>query len=297
MNFIERLKLKIISDNWEMYGQLKRAQLRKELEVDYTPPQIPLLKNTTFVNFKHSGNAGDIIYAIPAMKAIAAGRKINLFLHLDQPAGYTNHPLGNVTLNQKMADMFIPLIQYQKEFDKCEVYTDQQIDVDLDLVRKAPIHFDKINLSRWYFLTFGCSYDIGEAWLKSPVDERTKGSIVIARSFRYRGKVDYSCLKKYENVQFIGLSDEYSDMKKAIPHIKHLKVSNFLEMASLIAGAKLFIGNQSFPFSVSEGLKVNRLLETFPFSPDVPVIGKRGAEFIFQEHFESLVQKKLDEAG
>ncbi len=62
-------------------------------------------------------------------------------------------------------------------------------------------------------------------------------------------------------------------------------------MASLIAGAKLFIGNQSFPFSVAEGLKANRLLEVSANCPDVSVNGENGHEFYFQEHFESLVKR------
>lgn len=297
MNFFERLKLKIISENWEMYGQLKQARIRSENAIKYEPIKLPNIDcNLSNINFKHSGNSGDIIYSIPAMKSIIGeSRRINLFLSLDQIAGYTVHPLGNVMLNQKMADMLIPLLEHQNIFHKCDIYENQKIHIDLDIVRKAPIHFDKIILPRWYFLVFGCYYDLSNPWLEAPVDESTKDAIVIARSYRYRGSnINYNFLKKYSNIHFIGLKDEYKDMKAAIPHLIHRPVANFLEMASLIASAKLFIGNQSFPYSIAEGLKANRLLEVCHSAPDVAVCGTNGNEFYFQEHFEKLVKLRYE---
>ena len=57
----------------------------------------------------------------------------------------------------------------------------------------------------------------------------------------------------------------------------------------MISGGKLFIGNQSFPFSVAEGLKVVRLLEVYHRSPNVIPEGQHGYGFYFQKHFEDLV--------
>jgi hypothetical protein len=62
------------------------------------------------VNFSHSGHTGDVIYAMPAMYALANGRKINLYLRLNQPATeFTKkmrHPNGNVMLTEKSVQLF-----------------------------------------------------------------------------------------------------------------------------------------------------------------------------------------------
>ncbi len=79
-------------------------------------------------------------------------------------------------------------------------------------------------------------------------------------------------------------------MKKSIPNLVWQPVVNFLELAAVIAGSKLFIGNQSFPFSIAEGLKATRLLEVYHRIPNVIPEGKNGYDFYFQKHFEYLVE-------
>jgi hypothetical protein len=299
MNFFERLKLKFFSENWEEYGYLKYARMAASRLEAYEPPvnAFSLIPGKT-VKVKHSGNSGDIIYSLPFVKGIANGNGVDFFLHLDQPANYDRaiaHPLGNVMLNQRMMNMLKPLFDAQPWISKCGPYTDQHIDINLDEVRNAAIPFDKVCLPRWYFLVFGIHFDLSEPWLEALPDTSTKDCILLARSSRYHGyKVDYSILKKYPKIHFIGIEEEYNEMKLMLPHLEYRPVRDFLEMASLIAGAKLFIGNQSFPFSLAEALKVNRLLEVSMYTPDVSVNGKNGYEFYYQQHFASLVKKRYE---
>jgi ADP-heptose:LPS heptosyltransferase len=74
-----------------------------------------------------------------------------------------------------------------------------------------------------------------------------------------------------------------------IPQLEYRGVSNFLEMASVIKGSMFFIGNQSFPFSIAEGLKKRRLLEVYHRSPNVIVEGAEGYDFVYQPQFEKIV--------
>ena len=62
-------------------------------------------------------------------------------------------------------------------------------------------------------------------------------------------------------------------------------------MARAIAGARLFIGNQSLPFSIAEALKARRLLEACPRAPTNVPEGPYAYEAWFQPHFEALVDK------
>lgn len=296
MNFWERLKLKIIADSWEEYGHLKYAKINRERLDNYSPPLSQQIKGIT--SFKHSGNSGDIIYSLPLVKEVCQGVKANVYLHLDQPANYGSHfkhPLGRVMLNKKMVEMLTPLLLAQEYIQSCQPFSNEKIDIDLDMVRQAPIPFARISLPRWYFLVFGKNYDLSKPWLNVAPDGSTNKSILIARSNRYQGhKIDYSFLSRYPDVQFVGVKQEFEDMKQVIPNIVFRPVKDFLEMASLIAGAKLFIGNQSFPFSIAEGLKTNRILEVSTISPDVAVNGSGAHEFYFQEHFERLVSEVYD---
>jgi hypothetical protein len=292
MNFFKKMRLKIEAEDKVSYKYLKKIEKYKDGLKAVKPPSLTFPENRP-LHFKHSGNCGDIIYAIPTMKAIAGEEDINLHLHIDQPAdyaGHVKHPLGNVMLNKKMADMLQPLLLSQPGFKSCEVYSEGPIDIDLDKMREYPLLLDRGNIARWYFLVFPVNYDLNQAWLQVAPDPSCREAIVIARSRRYRAPdIDYGFLNRYPDVQFIGLPDEYADMKRKIPHIRHRPVNDFLEMAAVIAGAKLFIGNQSFPFALAEALKVNRLLEVHFECPNVTVYGDKGYDFCFQPQFEKLV--------
>lgn len=297
MNILTKMRLKIEAEDKASYKYLKHIQKYKDGLKEITHPSMNFPAGRP-VHFKHSGNCGDIIYAIPAMKAIAGEEGICLHLHIDQPAGYAKHfkhPLGNVMLNKKVADMLTPLLQAQPAFQCCDVLTDQAIDIDLDRIREYPLLLDRGNIARWYFLVFPCNFDLNLAWLTASPDRSVKDAIVIARSNRYHAPgIQYKFLKKYPDVQFIGLKEEYLAMRSMIPHLQYRPVSDFLEMASLIGGARLFIGNQSFPFSIAEALKANRLLELHFECPNVTVYGDKGYDFCFQPQFEQLVKLRYE---
>ena len=73
--------------------------------------------------------------------------------------------------------------------------------------------------------------------------------------------------------------------------MKYKNVSNFLEFAGIIAGCKFFIGNQSFPFAVAEGLKVKRVLEVCFECPNVIPEGKDAYDFCYLPQFEKIVKQ------
>src|SRR5438128_1722295 len=81
-------------------GSARLNTLGKIIAISQTLPAL---------NVVHSGNAGDVIYALPTLKKIyeASGAPINLYLKVGQPlvmSGYSAHPMGAVMLNEKMVD-------------------------------------------------------------------------------------------------------------------------------------------------------------------------------------------------
>ncbi|MDB5031055.1 hypothetical protein [Mucilaginibacter sp.] len=249
------------------------------------------------LNVHHSGNAGDIIYALATLKEIheLTGVKINLYLKLSKPRNmpkHMTHPLGSVMLNQKMVDMLAPLVLSQKYMDKCEAYNGEQIHIDLDFFRSKLIPIDHGNIARWCGYLTGVTPQLWKSWLTVDADKAYANTIVIARSERYRNTaINYSFLQDYKDVVFIGVASEYEDMRKSIPNLKWVQVDDFLKLARIIAGCKVFIGNQSFPFSIAEGLKVPRILELYYQIANVIPEGENAHDFFFQEHLESLVKQ------
>ena len=111
--------------------------------------------------------------------------------------------------------------------------------------------------------------------------------IVIQRTFRFRNiYINYEFIKNYESALFVGIKEEYDDLKKQVPNLEFYEPKDFLEIAQIIKSSKFFIGNQSVCYPIAEALKVPRLLEASPEFPVVQPVGKDAFDFYFQPHFE-----------
>lgn len=247
------------------------------------------------INLVHSGNAGDVIYSLPVVKKLheLTLAPINLLLKLDEPlelAEDMTHPLGNVMLNRNMAGNLATLLDSQPYINQTGIYDGQHVHLDLSMFRASGVDLGRGNIARWNFYTTGIHADLSEPWLEAEPMKEFSCSIVLARSTRYNNPlIDYSFLSAYKNIVFVGVRSEYNRMKRAISGLQWHPVGDFLELARVIKGSKFFVGNQSFPFSVAEGLKSVRILEVCPTIPNVIPEGRNGYDFYFQKHFEYLV--------
>jgi hypothetical protein len=262
----------------------------KALQFEFPP------ENKEHYTFRHSGNSGDIIYSLPTLFALTSGVKATLYLNLDQPANYAvtrgTHPLGKVMLDSKMFSMLRPLLLSQPKISQCESFNGETIDYDLDIFRNSLFPQHAGNIARWYFLHFAVNADLGKPWLHVNPNQTVSDYIVVARSLGYHSPgIDYSFLDKYGKLLFVGVPEEFEAIRKMLPSIEYYPVSDFLELAEVIAGSKLFIGNQSFPFSIAEAMKVRRVLEVCYFCPNVIVEGSDGYDFCYQPQFERIIDR------
>lgn len=245
------------------------------------------------ISFKHSGNAGDLIYALPAIRHLAQGHGALLEVGLDAPISNKHlvHPLGKVMFNRAMYDRMLPLLRQQECLQDVQVHQGGPVDVDLDVIRRAPLPHDRLGISRWYSYFLGIAPDLAQPWLKVEPDPATRTTVLLARSQRYRnGKLDFRFLADLPDLAFVGLREEYEDMRQQLPRLAWLQVDDFHQLARLIAGCKLFIGNQSLPFALAEGLKAPRILELYPLSPNVVPTGGIAFDILFQRQFEQVVR-------
>ena len=277
-------KIKILNKN------LYDNQIKKKFDLINTA-----LENKNEISFLHSGHLGDIINSLPLIKEISLNKKCNLFIEVNKNMpSHTidpNHPFGNYYLNESSVKKLLPLLSKQNYIKKVEIFNKQNIDIDLNLFRELPINFN-IDSVRWYFHITGIHGDLEKPYLTNIGYHNLKDKIIIIRSKRRKNYlINYTFLNKYKNVLFLGLADEYQDLKKEIPNLDFYDCKDFLEMTEIINSCKIFIGNLSFGYTLAEALKKPRMLESGPNFPLVYPNGRNAYDFYFQEHFEKNFER------
>jgi hypothetical protein len=247
------------------------------------------------IKFKHSGNTGDIIYSLSVIKEICDKQKAKavLYLFLDKPSTFTDksHPVGSVMLNQVMFDMLKPLLESQPYIlDVFDVKKEENamVDIDLDKFREEYKNLSAGDIRMWYGNFLNYQIDMSAPVLS--VLQEQNDYIVINRTQRYNNPlIDYSIIDKLnKKVFFVGTETEWKVMNTHF-RCEHYKVSNFLEMAKLIAGSSLFVGNQSMAFAIAEQMKHPRILEQYFNAPNVIPQGGTYSVFHTQQQFESII--------
>lgn len=248
---------------------------------------------------KHSGNLGDCIYSLPTIISIRKDNGdlyTNYYLDINKPTkNYlgSRHVLRGVRLNEDYFNKLKPLLESQNYIDNVEIYKNQELSFDLDEFRELNIDFNKGHIPRWYFYLFRANYDLSTPWIS--VTPYKKHKILVNRTERYRNiNINYSFLQEYNDITFVGLQDEYENFTRDVPNANFYCASNFLELAEVVAGCELFIGNQSFVYSIAEAIKVPRVLEACPFCPNVLPHGDSAWDCINQTGFETICRKEIE---
>lgn len=234
--------------------------------------------------FRHSGALGDVIYALPALAALTARCG-------SQGAVLCLNAGPGARLSAGGVRALLPLLQRQPYIHEVRLWQGERPDFDLDAFRGFAVS-GRGDIMRWYQYALPVAYDTSQPWLSGvEPDAASAGALVIARALRRQTPgLDYGFLRRYAHVLFIGIEREYAEMQALIPQLVWRQTADFLDMARVIAAARLFIGSQSSPFAVAEALKVPRLLELPLAEPVATPAGARGAVFCVQECFEQLVE-------
>ncbi len=187
--------------------------------------------------------------------------------------------------------MLLPLLNEQKYLNKVEIFNNQKIHIDMDLFRSMPANIQYYS-PRWFFHLTGIHVNLEEPFLQVNPHKIINGKIVVLRTFRYRNCfINYKFLNEYENIIFIGLKNEYDDLKKQVRNLDFYDCKDFLEMAEIIKASKFFVGNEGIGYAIAEALKVPRLLEASPDFPVIFPIGEKSLDFYHQIHFEKFFKK------
>jgi len=231
--------------------------------------------------YRHSGTFGDLIYSLSVVKKMGGG---TFAVHLENiekcvaQYGYRPDevdPAHKGRLKIRDFDLLRPLLARQSYIDQVTVWLGDH-DVDLDRFRGVLFRGFEGNYVEAYYRTFNLPFttDVyNETWLEA--DAKRVAPVVINRTFRYRcpaGTGTWQSLLEQANITqngvFVGNKDEHEDFEKSTGFsVQYYAVQNFKELADVIAGADLFMGNQSAAFSIAMGLGKSSVLETIKIKP------------------------------
>jgi hypothetical protein len=225
--------------------------------------------------FYHSGDLGDVIYALPSIHLSGGGK-----LYLGPSVRFSPRPRKGIT--RENFALISPLLEEQSYVHGIE-YVDRQPSDDkaFDLnafrrywvvSRNHPQNTIK-TLAAMQCWTAGVlgTFREDEPWL-TVTEMQDVPYFVIHRSPRYRNpEFPWQMIvrKLGKQLMFVGLENEHADFQNTFNcKVEYHGVQNFLELANFIAGSLGFIGNQSFPCAIALGCGQRVAQESWKESPD-----------------------------
>jgi hypothetical protein len=155
------------------------------------------------------------------------------------------------------------LLNTQPYLNFVGLHDGEYISHNLDAFRGVGTQED--NIASRHCRAFGLPDDvINLPWLTVP-NPRRVARVIFNRTARYRNPLFpwQAVVDKYrDQTAFVGTLEEYWNFTAQFGYVRRLKTANLLEVAEVIAGADLFVGNQSCPCAIAEGLKKPIVQET-----------------------------------
>jgi hypothetical protein len=210
--------------------------------------------------FSHSGDAGDIIYSLPVVRFFGGG---DLFL---SPADFTR-----VKMTPERVKMFSRLLESQEYIRTVKFHNGREVEFNLDEFRARFNDYAQCET----LVQMHCrKWDVPEHVLDIPWIEVVpvkEAEVVVNLTTRWRN-VDFpwkQVYSKYKDVMaFVGSQEEHAQFETHYGLVRHSKTKDLYDVASIIAGSKLFIGNQSMPLAIAHAMQHPTVCEYSRFAID-----------------------------
>ena len=225
--------------------------------------------------YHHSGEWGDVLYSLPVIASKGDGV---LFLSEDNKFPYPRPTREKAS--PKWVDNIKPLLEVQPYIWRAQFTHGTPPSTDFDLNRfrlpwKEHSARDNDSILKLHCDAFGVKWDETQPWLTVdevwPVPGRP---ICVSRSARYHNDAfgwDKLVARYGEKMFFIGTEQEahiFQGFGAPNLEIPWMPAANLLEAARYIAGAKVFLGNQSSPLAIAHGLCKNCVVEEWQGNPN-----------------------------
>lgn len=223
--------------------------------------------------FHHTGDLGDVIYSVPTIRALGGGV---LFLSDDNKYPFPRKSRERVTA--EWVNNIKPLLEAQDCIERVSFTHGLPFSTNHDLNRFRRVwgqpHHDLSSIFQMHLDEFGVKWPEQKPWLTIDRQEKT-APIVVNATERYRNWHFpwTNLIKKYhQDMTFVGTKREYgrfSELAYGVGKVIHwTPTDNLLELARVISGSKVFIGNQSCPMAIALGLGVNVIQEVWQGNPN-----------------------------
>lgn len=211
--------------------------------------------------FFHSGDMGDVIACLPSVLALGGGRVVIGPHDFNLPGGMIRQSMKGPRF-----EALRPLLDAQPYIPNVE-WQDKPSGINFDFCgfRHDGRHAE--NLADWQARHMNARISL-DPWLTVPA--KPHGRVVVARSQRYHagGFPWRDLLDRYPNPIFVGLAAEHYAFQAEFGPVEYQPTIDLLALAKVIAGCRLFIGNQSCPMWIALGLGVPIIQETCPSCPN-----------------------------
>lgn len=212
--------------------------------------------------FLHSGDLGDIILSLPTIRALGGGT-----LYLGPSTFHPNQDtFPRETMTPRSVKFLKPLLEAQSYIHQVKCYYGGPVDYDLNKFRFCGLDLTKTNLCYAHLYAFGLLPQAAESpWLEVP-KLPVRYEVVINRSSRNHGDLNYYKAVGQRNAIFLGHEDEYEAFTFEYPgmRIRWHRCFDAMEIAQIINSAQLFVGNQSLCYTIAKGLGKETILEEGP---------------------------------
>lgn len=210
--------------------------------------------------FYHSGDIGDIIYALHVVKEMGGGHVV-LGPNMADVLGAVK---PRTVFNHALFGLLDPLVKCQS-FIKSVRYAESKPEGSLDLNHFRHVEWQRTNGFKYKSIvemtresaSLEPEFDTSVPWLSIP-DPIFAADVIIHRSPRFSGSGFpwEAVVEKYgKSSLFVGLKEEHRDFVDKFGWVPYLPTTDLLVLGRVIAGCQLFIGNQSSPYAIAEGLK------------------------------------------
>lgn len=222
--------------------------------------------------YRHAGDAGDLCYFMAIIKHLGRG------VLCIEAANYTR-----VRMTPERYAPLVPLLMSQDYIEGVREWKGEPVDVNGNDFRALLFKSLRMGAGKdtalidWMIRAHNLSPTIKDKpWLT--VEPKKIARVVFNRTGAGRPQANvyhnpnfpwHAVYQKYgKEAVFIGLEEEYHVFKRTCADVPHYKTGDLLEAAQVIAGCDLFIGNQSLPHALAEGMKKRIVLEVWREGPN-----------------------------
>jgi hypothetical protein len=222
------------------------------------------------VNFFHSGDLGDVLYALPAIREMGGGT-----LYLE------SRP-WTARMTPARVNVLRPLLEAQFYIDKVFHGEPPADAVNFSTFRNGGLIYG-VNLAELQAKWVKVDPDF-TPWLVASQSPKSRSRIVCHRSPRYHNPYfRWDLVGKHfgDALLFVGMPDEVAALRRETGvEAEHVVTRDYAELAEIIEGAHLFIGNQSSPMALAIGLGKTCVQETCLWTPDC-LFPRENVRYIF----------------